>query len=60
MDTLVAKLKSLKKKQLPQLKFSEMANQAVKENNAVVVSKGEEEPTKGGNIAKYSELAGAD
>ena len=37
-----------------------MANQAVKENNAVVVNQGEDEPTIGGNIAKYSEVSGED
>ena len=58
MNDLIAKLQA--QAQLPQVKFDETANQAVRQNNAAVIERNEDAPTKGGNIAKYTELSGSD
>ena len=58
MNELVAKLNSME--QLRPVKIDVTCNDACRQNNATVVEKGEVAPTKGGNIAKYSELSGGD
>ena len=46
--------------QLPQVRFDEQANQAVRANNEAVVAQESDAPPKGGNIAKYTEISGSD
>ena len=55
---LIARLNS--QDGLNSVKFDAQANEACHANNQAVIDKEEETPTKGGNIAKYSELSGGD
>ena len=43
---------------LGQVVFDAQANEAARQNNAEQVAKAEAEPTKGGNVAKLTELSG--
>ena len=58
MTELVSKLNTAEP--LPLVKFDGQANEACLANNTFVINKDEVTPTKGGNIAKLSELSGSD
>jgi hypothetical protein len=58
MNVLIAKLNA--QAQLRVVKFDGQVTEAVRQNNQAVVNANEDRPTKGGNIAKYSELSGTD
>ena len=58
MNDLIAKLQATESLKL--VSFDEEANQAVRANNADKIASNEDKPTKGGNIAKYSEIKGND
>jgi len=57
-NELVAKLTSMEP--LRAVKIDANATEAVRQNNTAAVEKEEAAPTKGGNIAKFSELSGGD
>ena len=58
MPELLARLQS--QEQLRPVRFDAQANDAAQQNNAAVIEKNEDKPTKGGNIAKYTEISGGD
>ena len=58
MNELVAKLTA--QQPLSPVRFDQQANQACRDNNAAVIEKDEQNPTLGGNIAKFTELSGQD
>ena len=45
---------------MPAVKFDAQCNEACRNNNAAVIEKNEDQPTLGGNVAKYTELSGQD
>lgn len=55
---LLAKLNT--QEQLRAVKIDSQASEACRQNNQAVVDKEEAAPTKGGNIAKFTELSGGD
>ena len=58
MNDLIAKLQATQSLKL--VSFDDQANEAVRANNASVIEKNEDKPTKGGNITKYNEIKGDD
>ena len=45
---------------LTQVRFDDQANEAVRKNNAAIIEKNEDVPTKGGNIEAYNTIVGSD
>ena len=57
-NDLIAKLQA--QQTLQAVIFDAQANDACRQNNAAKIELNEATPTKGGNIAKYSEITGSD
>ena len=49
-----------KSERLTQVRFDEQANEAVRKNNAAIIEKNEDTPTRGGNIEAYNAIVGSD
>ncbi len=43
---------------LTQVTYDEQGNQTVRSNNAAIIEKDEDVPTRGGNVEKFTEIAG--